>query len=322
MLDTLLPALSADAAHMKLRPDTASVFGVWAQDSNKHLICLALMAVYDTENKQSWTTLLTEVKDHYGNIDTAEMVCIADGDKGFRGAFDDVMLQGASFLCAHHKVGNLAKQSGTTKLDASLFWRAVYSSTVSQLNDVLAEMSQSAQQYLAKTAAEELYLVHVQGRTGGKSSSQLAEAGNSTLLDMRQQQLGNGLLTFLRNDFARMAKNAKTALAMDPAVHELTPKHRKQLDSKITFNTAKGWNLSARFDPDRCVVTSLSDPTKSYTLKLEEPGSCSCGESLVKAVPCDHEVFAARTANRDPAALYPRHRTVNSWRSTYEAMVC
>jgi len=62
--------LAADAAHMKLVEDRSTVFGVWAQDANKHMICLAAMVVYDTENKRSWMRMLTSIKKHYPLLDT------------------------------------------------------------------------------------------------------------------------------------------------------------------------------------------------------------------------------------------------------------
>ena len=321
MFETLLPAVAADAAHMKLGQDTATVYGIWAQDSNKHLICLALMTVYDTENKRMWRTLLLAVKEHYPTFDSDEMVCIADGDKGFHAAFTEVLEKGSPFLCAHHKAGNLKTQKGTQKQDIDLFWGAVMASTLSALQGKIADMSLAAQQYLAKTPPSELYLVHVNGRTGGKSSSQLAETGNSTLEELRRMQLGTGLLAFMQSDFARMGKNASAALAADPDIDPLAPKIRKQLNQKLEHKANTGWPFSARFEANCCIVTSLSDPTKSFTLKLGVPGSCSCGESETYGIACDHEIFAARTNNTNLAALYPAYRTVKNWQATYEAMV-
>jgi len=320
MFETLLPAVAADAAHMKLGQDTATVYGIWAQDSNKHLICLALMTVYDTENKRMWRTLLLAVKEHYPTFDSDEMVCIADGDKGFHAAFTEVLEKGSPFLCAHHKAGNLKTQKGTQKQDIDLFWGAVMASTLSALQGKIADMSLAAQQYLAKTLPSELYLVHVNGRTGGKSSSQLAETGNSTLEELRRMQLGTGLLAFMQSDFARMGKNASAALAADPDIDPLAPKIRKQLNQKLEHKANTGWPFSARFEANCCIVTSLSDPTKSFTLKLGVPGSCSCGESETYGIACDHEIFAARTNNTNLAALYPAYRTVKNWQATYEAM--
>jgi len=76
-------------------------------------------------------------------------------------------------------------------------------------------MSQSARDYLAGTDPSEMYLVYVEGKTGGKSSSQLAETGNSTLSQMSEQELGVGLLGFLRQELARLSEHAIKAEASD-----------------------------------------------------------------------------------------------------------
>lgn len=119
MSKTIRPCLAADAAHMKLSGDTATVFGIWGQDGNKGLINLALMVVYDTESKRTWSLILKAFLDLYPHLDTNDLYIIADGDKGFRAAFDDVVQHGHKFLCAHHKDGNMKTQPGCTKTAGS-----------------------------------------------------------------------------------------------------------------------------------------------------------------------------------------------------------
>ena len=111
------------------------------------------------------------------------------------------------------------------------------------------------------------------------------------------------------------------ALATDKPADAVAPCHRKDLGDKIKKKTEEGWDFSVVFHADHCVVTVVSDPTKQFTLELGKPGSCNCGESLVKGIPCDHEMFAAKSSNRSPAESFPVYRTVGAWRVTYEAMV-
>ena len=325
MFDTLRPCLAADAAHMKLKEDTGTVFGVWAQDANKHMICLSLMVVFDTENKRTWDRMLQTIKTHYPSLDVAGTAAaiIADGDKGLKSAFDERMQHCKLFLCAHHKAGGVKKAKGVNKPeDVDLFWKAVKATTLGKLEDILSRMSQPAQEYLRATDSSQLYLVHMDGKTGGKSSSQLAETGNSVLERMREQQLGVGLLQFLGEEMSRLEGIAVKVRGADHTTDALPPNLRKDLDDRVTYNNARGWNLTVAFggDDSAATVTSRDDPTKSYTLFLHKPHGCSCGSSRVLAKPCKHEIFAARTANVDPASLYSPFDQVAAWKRTYEAM--
>jgi len=202
-----------------------------------------------------------------------------------------------------------------------LFWKAVKAPTITQLQDALAGM-QSARDYLAGTDPSELYLVHVNGETGGKSSSQLAETGNCTLAQLREQQLGVGLLGFLRQELTRLSEHAVKANASDSSKDMLPPMHREALSGKVTYHEAKGWNLKVAFGGcgSACAVTSKTDPMKSYTLNPDMPGTCSCGASKILGEPCTYEVFAARIFNKDPARLYNAHDTVVAWKNTYEVL--
>jgi len=307
---------------MKIPQDTATVFGIWGQDANKHLINLALMVVYDTENTTSWTRFLAAVKTHYPTMDTDDMFIIADGDKGFKGAFAEVFEHGHRFLCAHHKSGNLRTQKGVQRDDVVQYWKAVKAATIPLSKMFVSRMTQPAQDYLAKTPSSELYLAYVGGKTGGKSSSQLAETGNATLAEMRFQQLTEGLMTFQQNEFTRLEKIRQKAKDYNP--DELVPPaHRLDLSKMQEEITAKGWDFTATFAEGDgvCVVTSKTDPSKKFYLKLGQPGSCSCGESVAKAVPCIHEIYAARCAGKDPALMYPPQATATAWKATYAAMV-
>jgi len=322
VLETLRPSFAGDAAHMKLPGDTATVFGIWGQDANKHLINLGLMVAYDTENTRSWTQFLAAVKTHYPAMDTDDMIIIADGDKGFKRAFTETFDHGNRFMCAHHKSGNLRQQKGVTKDDVGLYWKAVKAATMPLTKLFVSRMTNAAQAYLAKTPESELYLAYVGGKTGGKTSSQLAETGNATLAEMRYQQLVEGLMTFQQNEFTRLTKIGQRAKDYSPD-ELLPPAHRQELKKMQDENTAKGWDFTVTISEGDgvCAVTSKKDPSKKFYLELCQPGSCSCGESASKAMPCIHEVLAARCAGKDPALMYPPQATAAAWKATYAAMV-
>jgi len=184
-------------------------------------------------------------------------------------------------------------------------------------------MSPAATAYLGKRPAVEMYLVHVAGGTGGKSSSQLAETGNSTLKDMREQQFAVGLLTHIQTEMDRLTRNALSADAADCQKDVITPTHRADLNKAAEFRDKNGWNYSVKWEgtSTKCTVTSITDPSQSFHLDLSKPGSCSCGESVTLAKPCIHEMYAARSKNQNAAEVYPSESKTLAWKATYTAMV-
>jgi hypothetical protein len=114
-------------------------FGMWGQDSNKHVVCMCLSTYFANESRETWECFLFVVKTNFLSIDAKDKVIIAgewsclihckllstlslhgtmltlspvhiltDDSKGFSGVFDAVFDNADKFKCKIHKGNNLA----------------------------------------------------------------------------------------------------------------------------------------------------------------------------------------------------------------------
>ena len=86
-----------------------TAFGTWAQDANRSIVCIALSVFFDNEGYNTWALHLSTVKSWFPELDDDSHIFIADGDKGFSGAFKHCFSSAHKFLCSKHKGENLVK---------------------------------------------------------------------------------------------------------------------------------------------------------------------------------------------------------------------
>ena len=73
------------------------------------------------------------------------------------------------------------------------------------------DYSPKGRSYMEKTPDCELYLAHTNGRMCGKTSSQVAESANHSMMQMRCLLPASGLLLFICQELGRIARNKEMA---------------------------------------------------------------------------------------------------------------
>ena len=172
---------------------------------------------------------------------------------------------------------------------------------------------------MAKTPDKELYLCMTGGRTCGKTSSQVAESANNTLIEMRGEEAAKGLLLFIEQEIRRVAKNKERAISYD-SQQLLPPRVRKNfvaLTQSRDNMQLSGKICSARLFPNGWAkVTSTKSASLSYMIGLA-PLSCECKESFVTSNPCQQELEKQIAKKAGVETLFAEKDLTKTWKEQY-----
>ena len=170
---------------------------------------------------------------------------------------------------------------------------------------------------MAKTPDKELYLCMIGGRTCGKTTSQVAELGNSAILQMRALLPASGLILFISQELKRITKNKEMALACKQL---LPPRVQASLSLLIKDRErmiANGKSRSVNLLPNGwAVVSSVKSPQLSYS--IGPPAlSCRCKEPTITTFPCLHELEKQIEKGAPVCSLVASKDTSKTWKSQY-----
>ena len=312
----LRSVFSVDAAHMKGELG-GTAFGTWGQDANRNIVCVAFSVFFDNEGHYTWEMHLSTVRRWYPELDDDGKTFIADGDKGFSSAFVESFTTAHKFLCSKHKGENLVKNGG--KGDLAIYIQALHARTPEELERLKTQYSEKGRKYMAKTPDKELYLCMTKGRTCGKTTSQVAESANNTLIRMLGENPAAGLLLFIEQETRRVLQNKEMAVAhvashpLPPNVQEVLSKLRDDRERNLFCGKVANVKL---FVNGWAKVSSTKNPLLSYKVG-PDPLSCECKESAVTTSPCLHELERCIAKKGSPGTIFHLKDLSTTWKWQY-----
>ena len=310
------PVLGLDGAHLTglYRGIMLSATGV---DANGALFPLAY-AIVDAENDDNWmwfNTLLRKVIDQHaaGYLAGQTLAFISNRQKGLLESIERAFPNSPHSYCLRHLWDNLYKYFKNKELRAALY-EVARSITEEQYNTRINKMrsiSSDAVDWLLEHAPREHWVeFYFAGNRYGHITSNIAEALNAWLLDVREKPI-IALIESHRHKIMkwfseRRQKDINTeGILVSTAAEQI----------KETLNFARRYTVLESND----IIHEVFSPetVSTYIVRLDNQ-TCTCFQWQLSGLPCGHACAVSLQLGHDPQEYAKGFYRLDAYRGTYE----
>ena len=290
--------LATDAGFCKPPLASGQIMTLTAFDSNDNTVILAFAHV-PIENADHWTWFLEQFRDAFPRLAAADVVCLADQDKGMAPSLAAVLPTWFRRVCVRHVEPHVVAKG--TKHVKKLFWAVAKAWRQEYAALPLEELLQNFPDChkhvtcAAYTGSDNLPKSGVtldmwtnawsSRANWGKIASQGAESTNNAILPFRYMPIPFMIEAMAGYIHERVDSLGKASLASE--VHQIVAGNiKKVLDDSIREGRellVRAGSLVGRSGE----VESRSQPGTFHRVELDD-GSFCCNRFTVTGVPCRH----------------------------------
>ena len=260
-----------------------TLFSAVCLDGNNQIYPLAFR-VGDSENDQSWSWFLIQLRQAIGDVD--DLVFISDRHKSIEKGIRTVFPSAIHGVCCHHLSMNTKKKFKNDTI-LSLFWLAAKSCRHSDFTGYMEQIrsiSSGAYSYLQGIGFQKWARAHFPGNRYNIMTTNIAESMNNVLKYARRLPI-TIMAEFLRKTMQKWYHERRTVAAEMKT--NLT--HWASLQVEQSIKEAGAWTVF----PVDSNLFQVRDGQKDGLVNLLDH-SCSCRKWDLSQLPCGHVMAVCR----------------------------
>ena len=340
MVPRLQNVFQADAAHINWGKYT--LFSLYGTTANGKMAPVTLAIVFGNENNAGWAKFFRFAVQVHPHLNKAEVTIITDQCKGSTAAIRDILPNAYHFYCSYHRLQNIALKcrGGRGRMSPhGVFRQMLACNNVWDLENIrertAAGLGEKVTEYFYKIndAAQfpsarcnmdpSIYLYDHEASSGVESMNNANKAvRNHSAVDPV-----NSIILLLNLEAKRYAKEHKAAWAWETS---LTPKGEEICHKAFEEIVCNNYTLALAENEEHHVTTVTRREGGQYFIvnTLKEAcdgsmfGSCTCGVTQTKTIPCVHMVAIVQSGqipSLTQLTVMPTWCMTATWRKQYPA---
>ena len=311
MIKNMVPVYQTDAAHC-FGPYRGTIFSIYGRDSNRRMVLLGMMLLFDNESEETWTIFFEHIANSLRNITWHQTMIISDQDKGLGRALQTILPDCKQFICKKHRIENVFKN--TSGIVGAQIKRCFETSSRSEIMEILENVKDSPiYNYITKTSFNCQFPAFSSGRYG-MTTTQGVESMNNAIKSVRSQFLAHGFIQAVLDDRKRHLNAMHEALnfpdSLDP------PRIATKLRTLAEAAAAYPFTITEVDVTEQKAVVQSVGIARQYNVNLLSK-HCDCGYWNLNNFPCIHAARLSQKIGVPLSQLLCDYDKTITWKKQY-----